>query len=85
VAARLDIDDRLSATEVEQAVADIEADLRRQFPVITELFLHVSAHTRDGGPDGQVDEVDQVDQVDQVAVSTPVASSTSNTPPTSTR
>jgi cation diffusion facilitator family transporter len=71
VAARVDMVDTLSAAEVEETIARIEADLRERFPMITELFLHVSSR--------------RPAEADQVGLSTPANSKASSVPPSSTR
>jgi divalent metal cation (Fe/Co/Zn/Cd) transporter len=71
VAAKVDVVDTVSGGELDEATARIEADLRRRFPAITELFLHVTSS--------------ELAAPDQVAASAPVDSRTSSVPPSSTR
>jgi cation diffusion facilitator family transporter len=96
VAARLDTVDTLDATEVEVAIARIEADLRERFPIIAELFLHMSSRDREGRAGMAAErEADRAEEPgrrhggpappDQVGASAPVDSKASSAAPTNTR
>jgi cation diffusion facilitator family transporter len=71
VAARLDMDDGLSAAEVEDSTDAIAAELQKKFPQVREVYLDVTS--RGSQQDGQV------------AATTPDPSSASSSAPSATR
>jgi cation diffusion facilitator family transporter len=53
VAARVDLDDRLSAARVETIATQVDAAIRRRVPDVSEVFLDATATSADGGAPGR--------------------------------